>query len=681
MNHSCLTRAVLVIATLTARSAATQPCAPPNFAAAVSYASGTNPFAVAAADLNGDGKLDLVTASWNDQSVWVLLGNGDGTFQTAIGYHVGSGVPYDVAVADFNSDGRNDLAVVDYNNVVWILLGNGDGTFQLPIAYPALGCPKSVAIGDFNGDGNADVVAADPCSFGVSVLLGNGDGTLRPAVSYPTGGSAWSAAVADLNGDGKADVAVANFDDSNVVSILLGNGDGTFGNPVSYAAGSYAHSIAIGSLDGNASPDIVVANYYSQGVTVLLGNGDGTFGGPAFFSTAPGAPVASVAIADFNDDNKSDLAVTTEPSVSVLLGRGDGTFGAAVGFGVEQSPSFVAVADLDGNGSPDLAVANTASGSVSILLNTHLPPRIAGPQTIAEGATATYVAGGGYDTYQWTLDGSPIATTKSVSLSGLSLGHHALQVSVMAAGCGPPASSVDINVVRAGAACGAEMTIVADGRLTPNIIATGATAWFGVRLHIGNSYSAEFKSTTYGDVAPGTLTVFKGDDGCSGTSTLSVTDTAAVDPVVAAAAARVSFTAAGTSPFFRMRLENVGGAGLGYTFGVSETTMFSASWSTNGAFDTYYSFQNTTTASLHATLMLLDMNGLVLFKLPLSIASGHTASVNTSSLGVTRNRTGTAKLTHDGPIGAFVVEAAIANYSINPPYVQSVKLQTVREAR
>jgi len=142
----------------------------------------------------------------------------------------------------------------------------------------------------------------------------------------------------------------------------------------------------------------------------------------------------------------------------------------------------------------------------------------------------------------------------------------------------------------------------------------------------------------------------------------------------------VSFTAAGTQTYFRARLDNSTGAAVSFSFGWSETTMLSAAWSTNGSFDTFYSLFNTTGAPIDATLSLRDTAGAVLSTFNLTIPPGQTASTNTAALAVARNRTGTAKLTHDGPPGAIVAEATIANFAISPAYVQPVRFQAPRES-
>src|SRR5438034_1410164 len=194
------------------------------------FAAGSNPASVAAGDFNRDGVLDLATANYGSNTVSVLLGNGDGTFQAARTFATAGFNPEFVAVGDVNLDGRQDLAVAQSGStpsLVSVLLGNGDGSFQPARIFATGQGSLSVAIGDVNGDGRPDLVAANYYSNDVSVLLGNGDGTFQPALSFDAGNHPSSVAVGDFNGDGRPDLAVSNFT-SNNVSVLLGNGDGTF---------------------------------------------------------------------------------------------------------------------------------------------------------------------------------------------------------------------------------------------------------------------------------------------------------------------------------------------------------------------------------------------------------------------------------------------------------------------
>jgi hypothetical protein len=380
-----------------------QDASPPLFLPAVTYNSGgEGPISVAVADVNRDGTADLVVAnvcadsSCTGGSVGVLLGNGDGTFQPATTYDSGGFYAFSVAVADVNGDGKPDLVVTNfYSNTVGVLLGNGDGTFQPVVTYGTAGAggsnPYSVAVADVNGDGKPDLVVvnyvmANFLSKTVAVLLGNGDGTFQPAVAYGSGGVIpVSVAIADVNGDGKPDLLVANFWASfqnlnGTVGVLLGNGDGTFQPPVAYASGGTGGSggsVAVADVNGDGKLDLLVANEGNGSVGVLLGNGDGTFQ-PVVTYGSGGSGANSVAVADVNGDGKPDLLVATSLSTTVglLLGNGDGTFQSAVtyGSGGFNRASSVAVADVNGDARPDLLVGTCANfscsiGAVGVLLN------------------------------------------------------------------------------------------------------------------------------------------------------------------------------------------------------------------------------------------------------------------------------------------------------------------------
>jgi hypothetical protein len=262
-----------------------------NFAPAVDYGSGgQGAQSVAVADVNGDSKPDLLVANAGSNSVGVLLGNGDGTFQTAVTYSSGGYDAISVAVPDVNGDGKPDLIIANVcgdskcatSGTVGVLLGNGDGTFQAAVTYDAGGQrTKSIAVADVNGDGKLDLIVGNQCPSGsscdynkdgsISVLLGNGDGTFQTAMPYDAGGhGALSVAVADVNGDGSADIVVANCSDGNCVGggggngtavVLLDNGDGIFQVGVPYDSGGYtASSVAIADVNGDGKPDLLVTN-------------------------------------------------------------------------------------------------------------------------------------------------------------------------------------------------------------------------------------------------------------------------------------------------------------------------------------------------------------------------------------------------------------------------------------
>jgi hypothetical protein len=368
------------------------------------FNGGSNPFSVAVADVNGDGKPDLVTTG-SLYSVGVWLGKGDGAFQrpqTFSGLEFGPSVV--VEVADVNGDGKPDLVVLDgFPYSVDVMLNNGDGTFQfqqLSQGFPVGLGSYSVAVADVNGDGIPDVVTANIDSESLSVLLGNGDSTFQPQQATSVIGRPQSVAVADVNGDGRPDLVAT---EENAVSVLLGNGDGTFGTTQTIDAGPNPILVAAADVNGDGKPDLVVSGLGTYNPTtrsfnggVLLGKGDGTFGTP---QTLP-AGTDPFAVADVNGDGKPDLVVWYNRGLSVLLGNGDGTFGTPQTIDA-ANPNLVVAADVNGDGKPDLVVSdlgtynptthNWYNGGVSVLLGRG-DGSFGPPQTVDGGSYARSVA-------------------------------------------------------------------------------------------------------------------------------------------------------------------------------------------------------------------------------------------------------------------------------------------------
>ncbi len=335
------------------------------------FGVGTFPDAVTVGDFNGDGKLDLATGNYGENTVSVLLGNGDGTFQPFVAYAADSGSG--IIVGDFNNDGKLDLATASTPaSSASVLLGNGDGTFQAPLSSAVAINPFNLAAGDFNGDGNLDIVTSNNIGT-ISVLLGKGDGTFQTHVDYsisPDFASSDSVVVGDFNGDGKLDLAVTALED-NAVSILLGNGDGTFQPAIQYSAGLFADSVAVGDFNGDGKLDLAVADS-GVGVppyliSVLIGNGDGSFKPPVSYSV--GDYPFWIITNDFNGDGKLDLAsVSFGGIVSLLLGNGDGTFQSHTDYPVSGEPGAVIAGDFNNDGMLDFATADQSTNQVSVNL-------------------------------------------------------------------------------------------------------------------------------------------------------------------------------------------------------------------------------------------------------------------------------------------------------------------------
>jgi hypothetical protein len=335
------------------------------------FQSGNPALQVVSADFNGDGKPDFAAeAPYTSQATTTLavyLGNGDGTLQPQISTTVPSNG--DIAAADLNADGKPDIAMVYANCTqgaclpgdVAVLIGNGDGTFQSPVPYATGLQPVSVVIGDFNGDGKPDLATSNSTSDNISILLNNGNGTFPAHVEYPTGLAPGNIISGDFNGDGKLDLVVTT---ETGISLFLGNGDGTF-RPHLDSVISEAGPLAAGDFNSDGKLDLAVSTQQdSQPVVILLGNGDGTFQTAAPSGGVSGSP----AVGDFNADAKPDLLMS---GATIMLGNGDGTFREP--FGVSGGSGIVAVVDINHDGVPDVVGGtgySTAAGEIVVLLST-----------------------------------------------------------------------------------------------------------------------------------------------------------------------------------------------------------------------------------------------------------------------------------------------------------------------
>lgn len=337
--------------------------------------TGQNPVAVIGSNFTTSGNLDLAVVNHNDNTVSILLGNGDGTFSAAGTLATGNG-PIAEATADFNGDGMPDLAVVNQTDgTASIFLGDGSGTFALKGVFATGKKPVAIVSGDFNDDGHVDLAVLNQADNTVSILLGNGDGTFQPQMPFATGTAPSAIAASDFNNDGKLDLAITN-QNGNTVSVFLGNGDGTFRNSATLTTGSSPVAVAAGqfNLDNSTNADLAIVNQADDTLSLYLGNGDGTFtqGQTFALSTVPssGNKPAAITEGDFNVDGLSDLAVTDEGAntVSVLIGNGDGTFATPLILPTGSAPiGLFSGALLGTTHPPALAIADSSANQLTII--------------------------------------------------------------------------------------------------------------------------------------------------------------------------------------------------------------------------------------------------------------------------------------------------------------------------
>lgn len=315
---------------------------------------------LAAGDFDGDGRADVALArnlSGVGTQVLVYRGDGAGGFAPPVVRGVPALLfPREMVAADFDGDGRRDLALADdFGDAVGVLMGSP--TLALPFRgpFPVGDGAAGIAAGDVNGDGRTDLVTAETVGSTVSVLLGDGTGGFGPAQRSDGPIGAAAVALADVDADGRLDLAVSGWG----LEVRRGDGAGHFGQPRRYGLGG---DIAAAEIDGDGRVDLLVGD--------SLLRGDGTGGFAAQRSTPAGARPRFAAAADFDRDGHQDVAVAHEGgSVALLRGDGAGGFSAPAGALYGSDPTDLVVHDLDADGWSDLAVGYAGTRDVVVLRN------------------------------------------------------------------------------------------------------------------------------------------------------------------------------------------------------------------------------------------------------------------------------------------------------------------------
>jgi FG-GAP-like repeat/Dockerin type I domain len=333
--------------------------------------------ALVAADFTGDGTLDLAVANAGDDSVSVLAGTGGGSFAAPQRVALNINPAPDrlsIAAGDLNGDGRQDLVLAVSNaDEVAVLTGLGGGSFSAPKFYPSgtmESSPNAVAVADLNGDGHPDVVVSNKLSFDAGVLLGDGTGHLGAARSFVTDQEPLTVIARDLNGDGIPDVATLNRGQNNSdVAVLLGRGDGSLAGVEDVAVAAEPLALAAGDVDNDGVCDLLVG-HGGGAVEVMPGRPPKGFGRPSVLESA--SDVVALGRGDFNADGQLDFVAVNRSTknLSVFLGQAAGGFANRIDYALAIDPSAVAVGDWNRDGRSDVAVVGTngSAGGLQIFL-------------------------------------------------------------------------------------------------------------------------------------------------------------------------------------------------------------------------------------------------------------------------------------------------------------------------
>jgi hypothetical protein len=361
---------------------------------------------------DGDAIDDLMIAKANDDTVVFLKGLGNSSFFADPGptTTVGHG-PVGMATADIDGDGKADLITANEGDgsspgSMTVLRGNADGSFTLiqqedpsdPTmtvdSLPTEPGTRAVAIGNIDADPGVDVLAANSRSNSISVFTSDGHDVFTPRGTLPTASAPDDLALVDLNGDGKLDLLVA-AENADALTVQFGNGDRTFGDPHSYPVGTAPNRLLVADLTNDGILDVLVSNNRSGDLSLLVGTGGGAFAAARTF-VADAQPEA-IDVGDFNNDGFLDAVAATEgsdigPTVAVLRNRNHGELHAVEDIHAGNGPTALAVGDVDDDGSVDLLVSSDGD-KVIILSGTPngltpaLPPLIAGGHTVGVVAT------------------------------------------------------------------------------------------------------------------------------------------------------------------------------------------------------------------------------------------------------------------------------------------------------
>ncbi len=371
-----------------------------SFAPKVDLVAGLEPYALARADFDQDGKVDLVSANYSASTASVFLntssGPGNISYAAKADFTTGLGRPYAIATGDFDGNGKLDFVLAnEFTNTISVFRNTSSGPgnigFAAIVDFGTGPFPHGIAVSDYNNDGKVDLAVTSNNLDVVSILtntsVGPGNISFAARIDFATGSAPQDVSDADLDGDGKPDIVVTNYSD-NTISVLRNtsvSGTISFAPKTDIATGDTPNFVSVGDLDGDGKLDLAVANAVSE--TVSLYRNTSVPGNISFAAKldAPAAGAFAVALGDLTGDGKIDLAVPDfGSSVSVLqnisTGAGNISFSSSLSFTAGSTAQFVTIGDFDQDGKPDLAIANQSSSTISVLRNMGgtVPPAITG---------------------------------------------------------------------------------------------------------------------------------------------------------------------------------------------------------------------------------------------------------------------------------------------------------------
>ncbi|MEI8288547.1 MAG: FG-GAP-like repeat-containing protein [Verrucomicrobiota bacterium] len=434
-----------------------------SLAARLDLPTGSGPSQAVIADMDGDGKPDVIIADCYAGQVSIyrnISTNGSltaGSFASRVDLLISVAAqtsPYTLQVADLDGDGRLDIVALNADSNIVSIFRNisspgslTTNSFAPRMDLPAGNTLRALAVRDLNGDGLPEIVTANQNSPGSISVFQNqsttGNISFAARVDLVAGNGPAGLAIGDLDGDGNPDLAVVNAGNATI-SVLRNLGTGgnittnSFAAKVDFACPANPFPIAIGDMDGDSKLDLVVGSASGQMISVFRNTATvgslttGSFAARVDFAAA--GWVNTIALGDLDGDGKLDIALGSQISSVFSIFKNISTpdsFTTAslanrVDYGAGSNPYGVSIGDLDGDGRPDIIFVNTYSSTLSIYKNLvplNTPPVITTqPQsrTNVMGTTATFVvaaSGTAPFSYQWSFNGTNLASATNATLT------------------------------------------------------------------------------------------------------------------------------------------------------------------------------------------------------------------------------------------------------------------------
>lgn len=332
----------------------------------------TRAYGATASDLDNDGWLDLTVVCEVSADLRVFMNRDDGSGKYhpftqpvfAVGQESSPNEP-----ADFNRDGKTDICIGNgVEDTVSILLGNGDGTYAPQQEVQVGQTPRGIAVLDVDGDGDQDIVNTNTGTSNMSRLLNNGAGVFGPAMFWEGGGSGeWSLGAADMNEDGILDAVVGALGNQRMI-VNRSNGNGTFTALTSFNAGGATWQLSLGDANADGHADVFSANSSANSGAVMLGNGAGGLGPPTSFPAGPSAIASD--IGDLDGDGDLDWVVSCfGGDFVVFTNNGAGAFTQSAVLPATIAASCAVPLDFDNDGDLDLALIDEIEDEVQLFDN------------------------------------------------------------------------------------------------------------------------------------------------------------------------------------------------------------------------------------------------------------------------------------------------------------------------